>query len=119
MHTISKIFSFEASHMIEGLPKEHPCTNLHGHSYQVIVAFCSSELNKVGFVIDYRDLDIFKQYIDTKLDHKHLNDVFDFNPTAENISKHLFEIAVELFGNIVKSVVVKETQKTGAKYESK
>lgn len=61
MHTISKIFSFEASHMIEGLPQEHPCSNLHGHSYQVIVAFCSSELNKVGFVIDYRDLDIFKQ----------------------------------------------------------
>ena len=61
MYTISKIFSFEASHMIEGLPKEHPCTNLHGHSYQVIVSFCSTELNKVGFVIDYRDLDIFKQ----------------------------------------------------------
>ena len=37
MYTIAKTFYFSASHVIGGLPPEHPCSRLHGHNYEVEV----------------------------------------------------------------------------------
>jgi len=121
MHTISKEFSFSASHTLEHLPEDHPCSKLHGHNYVIVVEFTNQYLNKVGFVIDYRDLQPIKDYIDTKLDHSHLNDVFSFNPTAELMAKYLFYVFRDLFQTPMRyrlnAVIVKETPKTTAKFE--
>jgi 6-pyruvoyltetrahydropterin/6-carboxytetrahydropterin synthase len=117
MYKISKQFAFSASHILEGLPHDHPCTRLHGHNYVVTVHLKAKELNDVGFVKDYRDLDAVKRYIDDNLDHRHLNDVFQFNPTAENMAKYLYDLfkkdIVELY-----AVEVSETPKTTAIYEA-
>ena len=91
MYTISKMFAFSASHQLHGLPLEHPCSRLHGHNYEIIVELRADTLNNVGFVKDYRELDGLKIYIDDVLDHRDLNNVLHFNPTAENIARHLFE----------------------------
>ena len=116
MYTISKEFHFSASHQLEGLPKDHPCTKLHGHNYIVIVELKSRNLNELGFVKDYRELSPIKKFIDGALDHKHLNDFLDFNPTAENIAKHLFDLFKPNFPQL-SAISIKETDKTIAKYE--
>ncbi|MBD8387543.1 6-carboxytetrahydropterin synthase QueD [Dysgonomonas sp. BGC7] len=116
MYKISKQFSFSASHILEGLPEEHPCSRLHGHNYVVTVHLRAEKLNAVGFVKDYRELDNVKQYIDNTLDHRHLNDVFDFNPTAENIAKYLYDVFRKDLSELY-AVEVSETPKTTAIYE--
>ena len=116
MFKIRKEFHFSASHCLEGLPKEHPCSNMHGHNYVVTVELSTHLVDKVGFVTDYRALEPIKKYIDETLDHKHLNDVLTINPTAENIAQHLFHKFAREFPFLC-AVEVSETEKTSARYE--
>lgn len=116
MYKISKEFNFSASHILSGLKDGHPCGRLHGHNYVIVVELSGERLNEHGFIKDYRELDLIKRYIDEELDHKHLNDVFTFQPSAENMAKFMFEV----FKNIVpevSAITVKETPKTAARYE--
>lgn len=114
VYTISKSFSFSASHIIEGLPEGHKCARLHGHNYEVELVLQSEELNEVGFVVDYGDLSPFKAFIDENLDHRHLNDILE--PTsAEALAKYLFDKAKEIWPQ-TKAVRVSETPKTMAEY---
>ena len=115
MYIIRKEFHFSASHQLAGLPSEHPCSRVHGHNYIVTVELTSSKLDVVGFVTDYRALDPIKKRIDNLLDHRHLNDVFVFNPTAENIAKWLFNEFKPQFPKLC-AVEVSETEKTNARY---
>ena len=115
MYIISKEFSFDAAHHLLGLPPEHPCSRVHGHTYTVIIELASIKLNEVGFVVDYRKLSIVKDFIDSALDHKDLNDFLPMNPTAENIAKYLYDLFKERIPQL-SSVSVKETPKTIAKY---
>lgn len=117
-YKINKEFHFSASHVLSGLHAEHPCSRLHGHNYVVDMHFQSDKLNDVGFVIDYRELEPVKKFIDDVLDHKHLNDIFEFNPTAENMAKYIFEKFKTQFPQLYK-VVISETPKTKASYEYK
>lgn len=97
-----------ASHQVN-FPKEHKCENLHGHNYKISV-FCKSEkLNENGLVVDFSEI---KQLVHGKLDHKNLNDVLDFNPTAENIAKWIVETVPLCY-----KAVVQESQNNEATYE--
>ena len=46
------------------------------------------ELNKDGMVVDFKQL---KNIVCDMLDHRYVNDVVDFNPTAENLARHICE----------------------------
>jgi len=117
MYKITKLFAFSAAHVLRGLPENHPCSRLHGHNYEIKVELTGWELNEVGFVKDYRELDIIKKYIDGILDHKHLNEVFpEMNPSAENLSRKLFEIWKVIVPEL-SAVEVSETPKTNCRYE--
>jgi 6-pyruvoyltetrahydropterin/6-carboxytetrahydropterin synthase len=116
MYKISKEFHFSASHQLKGLPDTHPCSRPHGHNYVAKFYFRSATLCNIGFVVDYRELDPIKKYIDSALDHRNLNDLNNQNPTAENIARSLFERFSEDFPQLYK-VEVSETQKTKACYE--
>lgn len=115
MFTITKDFHFSASHRLDGLPDDHPCARLHGHNFIVRVELASADLNPVGFVVDYRDLSGFSTWLDDTFDHRHLNDVVDFNPTAENMTAYLYGIAEDM-GLPVTAVSWSETPKTWATY---
>ena len=116
MFTILKQFQFSASHQLSGLSEDHPCSRLHGHNYVVEVELKSAELNSVGFVRDYRDLDLLKQYIDNTLDHRHLNEVMgDLNPSAEHLAKWLYDWCQQHWPE-VSAISVSETPKTWAEY---
>jgi len=115
MYTISKEFHFSASHILEGLPVEHPCSRLHGHNYIVRAEFSATKLNAIGFVVDYRDLEPIKKYLDEQFDHRHLNDRMSCNPTAENMAKLIFNTFKQQFPTL-SAIEVSETPKTNARY---
>jgi len=114
MFTITKQFSFSASHILEGLPEGHPCGRMHGHNY-VIEVELAGPLNPVGFVVDYNDLKPIQEWIDITIDHRHLNNVLAGNPTAEHLAAHLYETFRPRFPTLV-AVRVSETPKTWAEY---
>lgn len=117
MYKITKEFHFSASHQLVDLAKGHPCMKVHGHNYLIKVECKSAVLNADGFVIDYCQLDAIKKWIDTKVDHEHLNDVLPLTqPSAENMAKYFFEIFKHLIWQ-VSAVEVSETPKTNCRYE--
>lgn len=116
MYIISKEFNFSASHQLELLPNEHPCSRLHGHNYIVKLVLKALILDNNGFVQDYRELDFFKKYIDKNIDHRHLNDIFNSkNVTAEFLAKYFYDYCKPKIPNLY-AVHVSETPKTWAEY---
>lgn len=116
MYIITKRFTFSASHVIGGLPAQHPCARLHGHNYEVEVVLQSTELDAVGFVRDYRELSALKAFIDESLDHRHLNDVLGHDrTTSEVLARWLYEWCRARWPEIA-AVRVSETPRTWAEY---
>lgn len=116
MYIIAKRFTFSASHVIGGLPDQHPCARLHGHNYEVEVVLQSAELDSVGFVRDYRELSVLKEFIDKNLDHRHLNEVLGHDrTTSEVIAKWIYDWCNARWPEVV-AVRVSETPKTWAEY---
>ena len=116
MYTIAKRFSFAASHIIGGLPPEHPCSRLHGHNYEVEVILQSPALDSVGFVRDYHELSALREFLRETVDHRHLNDVLGHDrTTAEVISKWLYDWCKARWPEVV-AVRVCETPRTSAEY---
>ncbi len=116
MYTIAKRFTFSASHIIGGLPADHPCTRLHGHNYEVEVVLQSPELDAVGFVRDYHELSTLGDFIGTTIEHKHLNDVLGHDrTTAEVISKWLYDWCKERWPEVT-AIRVSETPCSWAEY---
>lgn len=83
MYTVVKRLEISASHHLS-LSYLSKCENLHGHNWVITVYCRSKELNADGMVIDFTQI---KRLIKDKMDHQNLNDVFSFNPTAENIAR--------------------------------
>ena len=83
MYYIKKTIEISACHSLY-LDYESACEEVHGHNW-IITVFCKSEkLNANDMVIDFSEI---KRLVHNKLDHKDLNKVLPFNPTAENIAK--------------------------------
>lgn len=90
---------FDAAHSLHGYPGE--CSNLHGHTWDVEVVVRGSELDEVGIVYDFKTLKADLQAVLEPLDHAYLNDVPPFdheNPTAENLSRHIYDRLSERVG---------------------
>lgn len=115
MYIIRKQFAFSASHQLPTLPAEHQCARLHGHNYQIELVLAAPAVNEHGFVVDYLDLKPFKQYIDQEIDHRHLNDLFDFPTSAENLACHFYQWAKQRWPQLM-GVRVSETPKTWAEF---
>lgn len=90
-YRVSKRFHFSASHVLHGLGDDHPCSRTHGHNYEVEVIAEAPEPDERGFVVDFRELDDVKRWIDDTLDHRHLNDVMEGQPSAEAIARLIYE----------------------------
>jgi len=118
MYVIKKQYHFSASHQLSGLADDHPCSRLHGHNYIVEIELQAKDLNKTGFVRDYRELDVLKKYIDDEIDHRHLNDVFgNDGTTAERMAKHFYDWCKARWSE-VSAARVSETPKTWAEYKA-
>jgi len=89
---------FSSAHVLHGHPGD--CKRMHGHNWIVEAKVEGNNINKIGMVIDFKDIKNILSDIVSKLDHRYLNDIepfIDNNPTAENISKYIYK---ELSKNI-------------------
>lgn len=82
MYYIEKTLEISASHKLT-LDYESKCQNMHGHNWIITIYCKSNELNQNGMVIDFTDI---KNKVMNKLDHRNINEILNFNPTAENIA---------------------------------
>ena len=109
MYYIKKRLEIAGSHHLK-LDYESKCSNLHGHNW-IITVYCKSEtLDNNGMVIDFTHI---KKAVSDKLDHQNLNEIFDFNPTAENIAKWICDNVPKCY-----KVDVQESEGNTATYES-
>lgn len=94
VYEVAKEFSFSAAHQI----RMHggKCERLHGHNWRVRVHARSRELDRLGMVIDFADLQRIVAEICGRFDHQNVNEVPPFtevNTTAENLARHLYDEA--------------------------
>lgn len=85
MYEVIKTLEISAAHSLN-LPYESKCSNLHGHNWLITVYLRSESLNPSGMIMDFTEI---KRKIEDKLDHKIINNVVGFNPTAENLAKFI------------------------------
>lgn len=77
---------FQAAHFLKDYKGK--CEKMHGHTFRVEVAIRVDELEATGIGIDFSEI---KDKLEEILpDHTLLNEVYDFNPSAENLSRHLY-----------------------------
>lgn len=95
MISVTKIFSFDSAHNLKNY--DGMCKNLHGHTYKLEVTVLGN-INNMGMVCDFNELSsLVKNNVISKLDHKYLNDVFDFNPTCEMIVSWIWDECEKMF----------------------
>lgn len=83
MYYVSKKIEVAMAHQLK-LSYQSKCTNVHGHNALVTVYCRAKKLNAEGMVVDFTKV---KQIVYDLLDHKFVNELVDFNPTAENLAK--------------------------------
>jgi len=112
---------------------EGKCRHLHGHNGKAVITLRSSGLNKQGMVLDFSEIKrTLAAWIDQNLDHRmilHRDDpavpallqlgeplvLVDFNPTAENLARMIYDQARSM-GLPVVSVRLWETPSCYARY---
>ena len=109
MYRVQKRLEISGAHDLT-LDYNSKCKNLHGHNWIINIYLQSQELDHNGMVLDFTHI---KKMISDKLDHKYLNDVFSFNPTAENIAKWI----CDEIGEKCYRVSVQESEGNIAEYE--
>lgn len=140
MFKISKTFSFDMAHMLDG--HDGKCKNLHGHTYQLEVEITGELLTtpaKQGMVMDYSDLKaVVKAQIIDPLDHAFIYDassekevflanslraidskVFElpYRTTAEHLAKFIYD-RLKQAGLLVSAVRLWETPSSCCEYRA-
>ncbi len=87
MYYVSKRFEIAAAHSVT-TGNHTKCEALHGHNYIVIVHCKSETLDADGMVTDFT---VIKRNITSRIDHRNLNEVLPFSPTAENLARWICE----------------------------
>jgi len=90
------------------------CKNPHGHTWKVAVKLQYTKLNKIGLAVDFKKV---KKELDKILpDHKFLNEIYSFNPTAENLAEYFYTKLKKKFKKHLVSVRVWESSEASCEY---
>jgi 6-pyruvoyltetrahydropterin/6-carboxytetrahydropterin synthase len=101
---------FQAAHFLKEYKGK--CEKMHGHTFEVEVQIKVPELDDTGIGIDFTEI---KQTLTGILpDHSLLNEIYDFNPSAENLARHFYGALKKTYA--VKEVTVWESEDASATY---
>ena len=96
MYELKITTAFAAAHCLREFRGK--CEDLHGHNWKIEVYVRSSELDKIGLVIDFKEIKTATSEVLEELDHKYLNDLPAFsveNPSSENIARYIYNALSE------------------------
>ena len=82
---VYKKFNIESARSLPKLPKSHPCNQIHGHSFKIIISIKGDVDEKSGFVKDFQIIENAFKPLKKILDHTYLNDIKDFQIQAVKI----------------------------------
>lgn len=109
-------FQIESARFLPHLPKSHPCSRVHGHSFKIVLTLVGGLDPQIGWVIDYNDIQSLVKPIFDELDHKVLNEVPGLeNPTSELLAKWIYDRVIAKLPILTK-VMVAETPATECSY---
>ena len=115
-YELKQHFSIESARFLPHLPKTHPCANMHGHSFKIILTLQGPLDPKLGWVIDYNEITTKMAPILKPLDHQVLNNIKGLeNPTSENLAYWIYENAKKVLP-LLKYVSILETPTTECRY---
>jgi 6-pyruvoyltetrahydropterin/6-carboxytetrahydropterin synthase len=127
MITISKSYSFDASHRLmraewdaeQNETAFGKCSRLHGHTYTLEVEVTGEVDKTTGMIFNYFDLDKVVKPIVDRLDHYDLNNIFMMLTTAENMVENIAGVIETELARVtdyvkVRKVTLSETPKTKA-----
>ena len=110
MFSVTRLIHFCYGHRL--MDYEGKCRHPHGHNGKIEITMTGPKLDKRGMVMDFEEIkQSVQKWVDSELDHKMLLNkkdplvkilkdlgepvvVMDSNPTAENISKYIFDYAL-------------------------
>ena len=101
---------FSAAHYLRGYKGK--CEKVHGHTFQVEVEVAVESLGEDGIGVDFAE--IKKALAAVLPDHTLLNDVYPFNPSAENLARRFYGELKASFP--VSAVTVWESEDASATY---
>lgn len=139
MITANRYHDISCGHRVYG--HEGKCAHLHGHNYRIHFEVEAVVLDSIGRVLDFSVIKSkLCMWLEDNYDHKMLiweKDpmlesllqldpngivIVTFNPTAENIAKHLVDVVapVQLQGTStrLRKCIIEETRKCSASYEA-
>jgi len=114
---VYKTFLIEAARSLPNLSDNHPCRNVHGHSFRITITVHGDVQKDTGFVIDFGDIDDAFKPLHKILDHSYLNDIKGLeNPSSENLCKWIWKKISKTLPKL-KQIEIKETEITGCIYK--
>jgi 6-pyruvoyltetrahydropterin/6-carboxytetrahydropterin synthase len=101
---------FSAAHYLKGYKGK--CEKVHGHTFQVEVEIRVGELDAAGIGVDF--IEVKEKLAAVLPDHTLLNEAYPFNPSAENLARHLYGELKKYYP--VRAVTVWESEDASATY---
>ena len=112
-------YNFEAAHQLPNVPPGHKCARIHGHSFGVEIVVYGNVDPKLGWCIDYGEIDAIWQALYQAFDHHFLNDISGLeNPTSENLALFIWGYFKKRLA-CLERVVVMETREARCEYEGR
>jgi 6-pyruvoyltetrahydropterin/6-carboxytetrahydropterin synthase len=80
-------FTLAAGRRLTGVPADHPCARVHGHTFRVRLTVSGPVDPLTGFVLDFAEVQRAFAPVHDALDHRYLNDIPGLeNPTSERLA---------------------------------